>query len=175
MNELIEAKRAHDDAAAEARDAQAEYARLYTELQQARTERKTVQALELQGQLALALQRSEVSKQMLQGHQARVRAAEKRAVLALKQTLTAQYESQATALVDTLCLLMNCDLKLGNTAFDAAGIGGLRVPGYGSTKCDDTGALYSFEHLQPRMQATAKKLEALLLKEHNDEADVATA
>jgi hypothetical protein len=125
-----------------------------------------VQALELQGQLALALQRSEVSKQMLQGHQARVRAAERRALDALKKDQVKQYATAARDLALRLAVLMAVDQRLGITAFDSAGIGGFRVPSYADLPASDDGAFVSFHDLQALMPEAAKRLDSLLTEEH---------
>lgn len=174
MNELNEARAAHAAAQAEHAEASAAYSSLYTALQIARSEHRDVEALDLQGKLNVALQRRTLAEQMVQGHQARLRVFERRALEALKRDLVKDYAVQARAIALRLAELMTIDQRLGIPAFDSAGLGGFRVPSYGDLKADDSGALYCFLSLSSLLPEAEKLIDSKMKGTDHVEASVAT-
>jgi hypothetical protein len=166
MNELQEARDAFAAAQSEAATADAEYAQAYQTLQQMRSKgNDPVAQLTQQAKLNQCLQRQQLARQMRDGHAAKLKACEKRAVAAERAAQVREYARLCDAITRQIALLMTISERLGEP-FDA-GIGGFRLPAYG-LKGDDSGAYRSFGDLQPLMAEASKKLDMLLAPETAD-------
>jgi hypothetical protein len=174
MDDLHEARQRYADAASEHADACAAYAKTYTALQEARAEHKPVKAIELQSQLALALARRELAQQMLEGHRAKLKAVEKRALQALLTEQVKTYQTMCDAVALQLAVLVELDTRLGNVVPQCAGLGRFTAPAFGSMVADDTGAYRTYIHVAGMQPQAATLVDQLLSKEEH-EADMATA
>jgi hypothetical protein len=162
--ELHEARAAFAAAQTEAATADAEYGAAYTLLQELRSEGKDpVAQMQQQVRLQQCLARQTIARQMRDGHAAKLKACERRAVADAKRELLKRYQQQADALFGTLAALVAADARMGN-APDSAGLGGMRIAAYGHLKSQDDGAYLSFQNLQallPQGEATLDNLLAV--------------